>query len=84
MLIHSSHGQAFAPPEELHYVRQMDEERIALAKARIEAAVRRIEAVASGPAIAGDPDLARKHEKLKSEASLALAELDRVIGSLEA
>ena len=60
----------------------MEGDRIARATARIEAAARRIEAAAAKPA-GGDPELARKYENLRTEASEALAELDRLIGSLE-
>ena len=59
-------------------------DRIARALARIEAAAGRIEAAASAPPSgAGDPELARKYEALRSEAGAALAELDRLIGALE-
>jgi hypothetical protein len=58
----------------------MEGDRIARATARIEAAARRIEAVAGGQA---DPELARKYQNLRTEAAQALAELDRLIGSLE-
>ena len=62
----------------------MEEDRIARALARIEAAAGRIEA-ARGPAAGdpGDPQLARKHDALRREAGAALAELDRLIGSLD-
>jgi len=63
----------------------MDGERISRALARIEAAACRIEAAARAPAGSPpDPTLARKYETLRSEAGAALAELDRLIGSLEA
>ena len=65
----------------------MDGERIARAVARIEAAARRIEAAAPGSGAggggSGDPELERKYLLLRSEARDALAELDRLIGSLE-
>ena len=62
----------------------MEGDRIARATARIDAAIRRIEAAAVRSAIRdADPELARKHEALRSEAGAALAELDRLIGSLE-
>jgi hypothetical protein len=61
----------------------MEGDRIARATARIEAAARRIEAAAQRPAGGGDPELARKYQTLRSEAGEALAELDRLIGSLE-
>jgi hypothetical protein len=61
----------------------MEEDRIARAVSRIEAAAGRIEAAGS-PAAGGtgDPQLAREHEALRHEAGAALAELDRLIGSL--
>lgn len=61
-------------------------DRIAQALARIEAAASRIEAAASRPAAmpaSGDPELVRKYETLRHEAGAALADLDRLIGSLE-
>ncbi len=61
----------------------MDGDRIARATARIEAAARRIEVAAQASAGAGDPELAAKYHALRSEAGEALAELDRLIGSLE-
>jgi hypothetical protein len=64
--------------------RTMDGERIARAMARIEAAAQRIEAAARRPASGGDPELAARYEALRSEAGAALADLDRLIGSLEA
>jgi hypothetical protein len=60
----------------------MEGDRIARATARIEAAARRIEA-AVGTSGGGDPELARKYQELRTEAGEALAELDRLIGSLE-
>ena len=62
----------------------MEGDRIARATARIEAAARRIEAAAQRPASgSGDPELEYKYRALRSEAGAALAELDRLIGSLE-
>ena len=65
----------------------MDGDRIARAVARIEAAAGRIEAAAGRPVASrqapDDPELAGKYEALRSEAGAALAELDRLIGSLE-
>ena len=58
-------------------------DRIARATARIEAAARRIETAAQFPSGGGDPDLTAKYQALRSEAGEALAELDRLIGSLE-
>jgi len=64
--------------------RTMAGDRIARATARIEAAARRIEAASQRPASdGGDPELARKHDNLRDEAGAVLAELDRLIGSLE-
>jgi hypothetical protein len=65
----------------------MDGERIETAIARIEAASRRIEAAAaraaSVPAATGDPELERRYLSLRNEAGAALADLDRLIGTLE-
>ncbi len=62
----------------------MEGDRIARATARIEAAAQRIAAAARRPASGGDdPELARKYQDLRSQAGEALAELDRLIGSLE-
>ena len=62
----------------------MEGDRIARATARIEAAARRIEAAAGNTASSGgDPELSAKYQALRSEAGEALAELDRLIGSLE-
>ena len=60
----------------------MDGVRIARATARIETAARRIEAAAQQSA-GGDPELAARYQALRGEAGAALAELDRLIGSLE-
>ena len=66
----------------------MDGERIGRAIARIEAAAQRIGAAASRPtptaAPAGDPELERKYAALRNEAGAALAELDRLLGAIEA
>lgn len=62
----------------------MDEDRIARALARLEAAARRIEAAApSARQDAGNPELEERHTHLLDEAGAALAELDRLIGTLE-
>ena len=59
-------------------------DRIAQALARIDAAAGRIEAAAGRPASGtGDAELARKYETLRHEAGAALAELDRLIGTLD-
>lgn len=59
-------------------------DRIARALARIDAAADRIGAAAGQPASpAGDPELARKYDTLRREAGAALADLDRVIGTLD-
>jgi hypothetical protein len=62
----------------------MSGDRIARATARIEAAARRIEAAAQRPSGDGDPDLTSRYQALRGEAGAALAELDALIGSLEA
>jgi hypothetical protein len=62
----------------------MDGDRIDKALARIDAAARRIEAAAARPAGDEDAALERKYETLRSEAGAALAELDRLLGALEA
>ena len=61
----------------------MDGERIARALARIDAAARRIEAAAQ-PRNGDDGEIQRKYHALRTEAGAALAELDALIGSLEA
>ena len=67
----------------------MDGDRIARAMARIEAAAQRIEAAAQRPAggalrqAQDDPELANKYQARRSEAGAALADLDRLIGTLE-
>jgi hypothetical protein len=59
-------------------------DRIAQALAQIDAAAERIETAAANPAAtAGDAELVRKYDTLRREAGAALAELDRLIGSLE-
>jgi len=70
----------------------MEGDRIARATARIEAAAQRIETAAGRSATGGSlrqaqddrSELAAKYHALRSETGAALAELDRVIGSLEA
>jgi hypothetical protein len=61
----------------------MDGDRIAQARARIEQAVSRIEAAAARPLPALDNGAAAKYQALRSEAGAALADLDRLIASLE-
>ncbi|AKH41417.1 ferritin-like metal-binding protein YciE [Altererythrobacter atlanticus] len=62
----------------------MLEESISDALKRIEAAARRIEAASEAKARpAADPELERKYTALKAETSAALADLDRLIGTLE-
>ena len=65
----------------------MEGDRILRALSRIEAAAARIERAAlqrqPSPDNAGDLDLERKYNALRSEAGAALAELDRLIGGLE-
>ncbi|MGC1271530.1 MAG: hypothetical protein WA842_13140 [Croceibacterium sp.] len=60
----------------------MEADRISAAMARINAAVARLEAAAARPAPTGVPQA--QHERLRNEAGAALAQLDRLIGSLEA
>lgn len=61
----------------------MDGERISRALARIEAAASRIEAAAQAPARSQpDSELTGKYHALRREAGAALADLDRLIGSL--
>jgi hypothetical protein len=63
----------------------MEEERIAKALARIEAAARRIESAATKPSpSSSDPDLVQRHERLREEAWAALTEIDSLIEVLEA
>jgi len=64
----------------------MSGDRIARATARIEAAARRIEAAAQRSSGGGgsDPELNTRFQTLRHEAGAALAELDALIGSLEA
>jgi hypothetical protein len=64
----------------------MAEDRIAQALARIDAAAGRISVAANKPAPASDnadPELSRKYQTLRHETGAALAELDRLIGSLD-
>ncbi|HWK42591.1 MAG TPA: hypothetical protein VNR60_11740 [Croceibacterium sp.] len=62
----------------------MDGERISRALARIGAAAGRIEAAAHAPARSrADTELEEKYSALREEAGAALADLDRLIGSLE-
>ena len=61
-------------------------DRIAQALTRIDAAAGRIEAAADrfiATPTGGDAQLARKYETLRHEAGAALADLDRLIGSLD-
>jgi len=62
----------------------MEEDRIARALARIEAAADRIAAARIPTGGASDAQLEHKYESLRREAGAALAELDRLIGSLDA
>lgn len=62
----------------------MEDERISRAMARIDAAAKRIEAAASRMSVPdADPDLAARHERLKQEASSALAQIDMLIEALD-
>ena len=62
-------------------------DRIAAALSRIEAASRRIEAAAHASAEPGgpgsDPELEARYADLQREASEALQQIDRLIGTLE-
>ena len=58
----------------------MAEERIARAKARIDEAIRRIEA--AQPRSTADAELERRYDDLRAQAAAALAELDEIIGSM--
>lgn len=64
----------------------MEADRISAAMARIDSAVARLEAAAARPApvptISGVPQA--QHDRLRGEAEAALAQLDQLIGSLEA
>jgi len=62
----------------------MDGDRISQARARIEQAVSRIEAAVARPLPAADSVSAEKYRALRNEAGAALADLDRLIASLEA
>ena len=59
----------------------MEADRIAAAMARIDTAVARLEAVAARPAPAAVPQ--DQHDRLREETAAALAQLNRLIGSLE-
>jgi hypothetical protein len=67
----------------------MDGERISRALARIEAAASRIEVAASQADLVAparslpDSELTDKYQALRTEAGVALAQIDRLIGSLE-
>ncbi len=62
----------------------MDGERISRALARIEAAAGRSETAARQPAGSSpDPELAGKYQALRQDAGAALADLDRLIETLE-
>ena len=58
----------------------MDGDTTQTALARIDAALARIELAAARPR-QGDPELQRKHLRLRAEVELALRELDGLIGS---
>ncbi len=62
----------------------MERQRVETALARIEAATARIEAVTARAPVAGDGELALKHDRLRASVATTLTELDRLIGSLEA
>jgi len=58
----------------------MERDRISEALARIDAATARIDAVSRAPR--ADGELQARHDRLREETSAALAELDRLIGTL--
>lgn len=60
---------------------KMDRQRISHALQRIARATDRIEAASACPPV--DAELEQRHATLRSEATLALAELDRLIGRLD-
>jgi len=62
----------------------MEQNKVAKALARIEAAAARIEAAASRAPTGGDPELAVAHARLKGTVAASLRELDVLIGALEA
>ena len=58
--------------------------RIASAIERIHHAAWRVSVAAqASPGSENEAELARRHERLRSETKLALADLDRLIGSLD-
>lgn len=57
----------------------MIEQRFIVAIGRIERALLRIEKSAIAPAPAGDNDLTKRHEKLKSETLMAIQDLDKIL-----
>ncbi|BBC72661.1 conserved hypothetical protein [Altererythrobacter sp. B11] len=61
----------------------MEDDRISRALSRIEAAAGRIEAAAQKPAVQADPELEQRYARLRGEAEVVLADLDRLIGSLQ-
>jgi hypothetical protein len=61
----------------------MEEDRIARALARIEAAAGRIEAAGRPAGGDGDPAFEARYQALRHEAGAALGELDRLIGTLD-
>jgi len=60
----------------------METNRISAALARIEAAAARIEGAATRPTASSD--LQQRHDRLRAETSAAMADLDRLIGSIKA
>ena len=62
----------------------MTEDRTTSALARINAAMERIGRAADArasapPAAAGDPDLERRHEALRKQTAIAIAEMDALL-----
>jgi hypothetical protein len=58
-------------------------DRIARAMARIDAATRRIELASRTPAHSADPEMEQRYRQLWTQASSALADIDRLIGTIE-
>jgi len=83
--VHRFARQAFAQTRKTCILAVMSGDRIARALARIETASGRIAAAApraTGVISRNDSEIARKYAALRGEAEQALAEIDRLIGSL--
>jgi len=62
----------------------MEQDKVAKALARIEAAAARIEAASARAGSGDDPELALAHARLKGTVAASLRELDVLIEALEA